>query len=108
MTFTRPTGGAVLLGLKAFVPRNVTIPAGHNVVGVGRGQVESGGWFLIRRPDAHYDLRQVVAGFSQPLVAVRTTRVSPFPNDVGAIYLGGYDARRRRTTRPGLLALTWP
>ena len=87
-------GGSVLLGLEAFVPRNAVISAGHRLVDIGRGQVEGGGWFLIRRPDAHYDLRQVVAGFSQPLVAVRTIRVSPFPNDADAIYLGGYDANK--------------
>jgi hypothetical protein len=87
-------GGSVLLGLEAFVPRNAVISAGHRLVDIGHGQVEGGGWFLIRRPDAHYDLRQVVAGFSQPLVAVRTIRVSPFPNDADAIYLGGYDANK--------------
>ena len=87
-------GRSVLLGLEAFVPRNAVISAGHRLVDIGRGQVEGGGWFLIRRPDAHYDLRQVVAGFSQPLVAVRTIRVSPFPNDADAIYLGGYDANK--------------
>jgi hypothetical protein len=86
--------GAVLLGLEAFVPRNAAIPAGHTVVDIGRGQVEGGGWFLIRRPDAHYDLRQITAGFPQPLVAVRTIRVSPFPSDADAIYFGGYDANK--------------
>jgi hypothetical protein len=62
-------GGAVLLGLMAFVPRDVPIPQGHSVVDVGYGQVESGAWYLVRRPDGHYDLRAVTADFGHPLVA---------------------------------------
>jgi len=86
-------GGAVLLGLMAFVPRNMPIPPEHGVLDVGYGQVESGGWYLVRRPDARYDLRRVAAGFSQPLVAVRTILASPFPGD-DAVYFGGYDANK--------------
>jgi hypothetical protein len=87
-------GDAVLLGLMAFVPRNAAIPAGHSVVDVGYGQVESGAWYLARRPDGHYDLHRVAAAFAQPLVATRTIRVSPFPGERDAIYFGGYDANK--------------
>jgi len=94
-------GGAVLLGLMAFVPRNAPIPPEHGVLDVGYGQVESGGWYLVRRPDARYDLRRVAAGFSQPLVAVRTILASPFPGD-DAVYFGAMTPTRRlRTTPPG-------
>jgi len=86
-------GSAVLLGLMAFVPRNAPIPPGHGVVDVGYGQVESGGWYLVRWADGHYDLHRVAAAFTQPLVAVRTIRASPFPGDDG-IYFGGYDANK--------------
>jgi hypothetical protein len=87
-------GGAVLLGLMAFVPRNAVIPAGHSVIDVGYGQVESGAWYLVRRPAGHYDLHQIAAAFTQPLVATRTIRVSPFPGESDAIYFGGYDANK--------------
>ena len=87
-------GGSVLLGLEAFVPKNAAIPAGHSTVDVGYGQVESGGWYLIRRPDAHYDLHRIAAAFTQPLVATRTIRASPFPADSERIYFGGYDANK--------------
>lgn len=87
-------GGSVLLGLEAFVPKNAAIPAGHSTVDVGYGHVESGGWYLIRRPDAHYDLHRIVAAFTQPLVATRTIRASPFPADPEGIYFGGYDANK--------------
>jgi hypothetical protein len=87
-------GDAVLLGLLAFIPRNVPIAAGHGVVDVGYGQVESGAWYLVRWPDGHYDLHQVVARFPQPLVATRTIRISPFPGDGDAIYFAGYDAAK--------------
>ena len=60
-------GGSMLLGLEAFVPRNAPIPPGHSVVDVGYGQVESGGWYLVRRPDGHYDLHRIDAAFTQPL-----------------------------------------
>jgi len=77
----------------AFVPRNAPIPPGHSVVDVGYGQVESGGWYLVRRPDARYELHRVAAAFTQKLVAVRTIRASPFPGD-DSIYFGGYDANK--------------
>ena len=86
-------GDAVLLGLEAFVPRNAPIPPGHGVVDVGYGQVESGGWYLVRRPDARYELHRVAAPLTQKLVAVRTIRASPFPGD-DSIYFAGYDANK--------------
>jgi hypothetical protein len=85
--------GVLLLGLEAFVPRNAPVPAGHSVVDVGYGALEGGGWYLVRRPDGHYDLHRVDAAFTQPLVAVRTIRFSPFRGD-GALFVGGYDANK--------------
>jgi hypothetical protein len=87
-------GGSVLLGLEAFVPRNAAIPDGHSIVNVGYGQLESGGWYLVRRPDGHYDLHRIAAAFAQPLVATRTIRASPFAGDADGIYFGGYDANK--------------
>ena len=87
-------GGAVLLGLMAFVPRDVPIPQGHSIVDVGYGQVESGAWYLVRRPDGHYDLRAVTADFGHPLVATRSIRASPFAGDGAALYFAGYDANK--------------
>jgi hypothetical protein len=87
-------GDVLLLGLMAFIPRNVLIAAGHSVVDVGYGQVESGAWYLVRWPDGHYDLHRVAASFDQPLVAARTIRASPFIGDRDAIYFAGYDANK--------------
>jgi hypothetical protein len=70
-------GNAVLLGLMAFIPRGTSIPAGHGIVDVGYGQVESGAWYLVRRPGGRYSLHQIVGPFVQPLVATRTIRLSP-------------------------------
>jgi hypothetical protein len=90
-------GNALLLGLMAFIPRNVAITTGHSVVNVGYGQVESGAWYLVRWPDGRYDLHQVVSAFAKPLVATRTIRVSPFTDDGDAIYFAGYDANKAPT-----------
>lgn len=86
-------GDAVVLGLMAFVPRDQPIPPGHKVADVGYAQVETGAWYLVRRPDARYDLHRVAADFGHPLVATRTILHSPFPNDA-ALYFGGYDANK--------------
>jgi len=96
MTRVRSPGGGdcLLIGLMAFIPRNVPITAGHSVVDVGYGQVESGAWYLVRWPDGHYDPHRVVASFDQPLVATRTIRASPFIGDRDAIYFAGYDANK--------------
>ena len=100
-------GGAVLLGVMAFVPRNAPIPPGHSVVDVGYGQVKSGGWYLVRRTDGHYDLHRVDAAFTQPLVAVRTIRASPFPGD-DSIYFGGYDANKAAAHNTAWIARATP
>jgi hypothetical protein len=84
-------GEALLIGLQAFIPRNVPIPAGHRVFEAGYAQAECGAWYLVRWPDGRYDLHQVTAAFAQPLLAVRSAAVSPFPGD-DAVYLAGYDA----------------
>jgi hypothetical protein len=86
-------GGAVLMGTMAFVPRDVPIAPGHSVADVGYGRVETGAWYLLRRPNGRYDLRRVTADFGHPLVATRTILGSPFANDA-AIYFGGYDANK--------------
>jgi len=90
-----PDGGeALLIGLEAFVPRSAPVAAGHNVVNVGYGRLEAGGWYLVRRAPGRYDLRQVIAPYGKPLVATRSIRVSPFPRGSDAVYLAGYDANK--------------
>jgi hypothetical protein len=86
-------GGSLLMGVMAFVPRTMPVGAGHTLVDVGYGQVEAGGWYLVRSPDARYALRRVTADFGHPLVAARTIAPSPFAGDA-AIYFGGYDANK--------------
>jgi hypothetical protein len=57
--------------------------------------IEGGGWFLLRHPDGRYELHQVKAvfpGIGLNLVAVRSAVPSPFPNEAGVFYVGGYDA----------------
>jgi hypothetical protein len=86
-------GGSLLMGVMAFIPRTVSAAAGHALVDVGYGQVESGGWYLVRSPDGRYALHRVTADFGHPLVSVRTIAPSPFAGD-SAIYFGGYDANK--------------
>ncbi len=86
-------GGSVLMGVMAFIPRTVPAAAGHALVDVGYGQVESGAWYLVRDPGGRYRLHQVAANFGHPLVAVRTIAASPFAGDA-AVYFGGYDANK--------------
>ena len=86
------TGDVLLIGLQAFIPRNVPIAAGHGVFDAGHAQAEGGAWYLVRWPDGHYDLHQVTAAFGHPLVAVRSALASPFPGDAGTVYFAGYDA----------------
>ena len=89
-----PNGGeALLIGLEAFVPANTPI-AGHNIVNVGYGRVEAGGWYLVRRPEGRYGLGQVGALSGRPLVATRSIRISPFPQERDALYFAGYDANK--------------
>src|SRR5215831_3404252 len=82
----------LLMGLKAFIPPRSPVPDGHRVVDIGRGRLDAGGWYLVRYPGGRYDLRSI--NTSQALVATRTIRVSPFPNDGGTLYFGGYDANK--------------
>jgi hypothetical protein len=98
MTQLRAPDGrtALAIGLEAFIPPRATLP-GHRFVDVGYGKVEAGGWYLVRRADGHYSLREVTLPApddQSPLVAVRTILPSPFPGDAQALYLGGYDANK--------------
>ena len=96
MAKVRDTGGgeALLIGLEAFVLPSAAIAAGHNVVNVGYGHLEAGGWYLVRHAPGGYDLRQVAAPSGKPVVATRSIRVSPFPRDSDALYFAGYDANK--------------
>jgi hypothetical protein len=96
MTKVRDPGGgnALLIGLEAFDPLTAPIAAGHNVVNVGYGRLEAGGWYLVRRAPGRYDLRQVIAPSGKPLVATRSIRVSPFARGDDAVYFAGYDANK--------------
>ena len=87
-------GETLLIGLEAFVRLSAPIAAGHGVVNVGYGRLEAGGWYLVRHPGGRYDLRQVAAPSGRPLVATRSIRVSPFPQERDAVYLAGYDANK--------------
>ena len=51
-------------------------------------------WDLVRRAPGRYDLRQIIAPSSKPLVATRSIRVSPFPREGDALYFAGYDANK--------------
>ena len=90
-----PAGGdALLIGIEAFIPAQAPVAAGHRVVGVGYGRLEAGGWYLVRRVNGHYDLRQVPATLESSLVAVRAIRGSPFAQQPGWVYFAGYDANK--------------
>jgi len=85
-------GDLLLMGLETFIPPRSPVPDGHRVVEIGHGRLDAGGWYLVRYPDRRYDVRSVDT--SQALVATRTIRVSPFSNDGGTLYFGGYDANK--------------
>jgi hypothetical protein len=90
-----PDGGETLLiGLEAFIPPSAPIAAGHNAVNVGYGRLEAGGWYLVRHPSGGYDLRQITTPSDRPLVATRSIRESPFPQEKDALYFAGYDANK--------------
>ena len=90
-----PGGGeALLIGLEAFIPLSAPITAGHNVVNVGYGRLEAGGWYLVRHAAGRYDLGRVVPPSERPPVATRSIRVSPFPQEKDALYFAGYDANK--------------
>jgi hypothetical protein len=91
------SGDLVLIGVHAFIPPGASIAPGHSIVDVGYGRVDSGGWHLVRHPDARYDLHRIVLPApdeTRPLLAVRTIAASPFPDDQGAFYFAGYDANK--------------
>lgn len=57
-----------------------------------------GGAYLIRYPDRSYRLKEVNGRWkpgNPMLVAVRTFALSPFPEDAGHVYFGGFDANFR-------------
>ncbi len=89
-------GDLLLMGLEAFIPARSPVSSGHSVVDVGYGRLDAGAWFLARYPGGRYELRQIVGSpaTGQALVATRTIRASPFPNDGGTIYFAGYDANK--------------
>jgi hypothetical protein len=89
-------GDLLLMGLETFIPARSPVSSGHSVVDVGYGQLDAGAWFLARYRGGHYELRQIMGAptTGQPLVATRTIRASPFPNDGSTIYLAGYDANK--------------
>ncbi len=88
-----PVGGALLLGMEAFIPPRAPRPPGHTVLDVVHG-LEAGAWYLIRDEAGQYRLRQIEVDFpriGRSLVAVRAILASPFPGD-NAVYFAGYDA----------------
>jgi hypothetical protein len=87
-------GEALLIGIEAFVPAQAQISAGHDLVNVGYGRLEAGGWYLVRRSNGHYDLRQITAGPGRALVATRSILASPFPQERDAVDFAGYDANK--------------
>jgi hypothetical protein len=89
-----PAGGeALLIGIEAFIPPRASITAGHRLVDVGYGRLEAGGWYLMRRVNGHYDLRQLPKSPGSSLVSVRAIRGSPFAQ-TGCVYFAGYDANK--------------
>jgi hypothetical protein len=59
--------------------------------------LEAGGWYLVRHPNRAYDVRQITAPSGRPLVGTRSIRVSPFPDEIGALYFAAYDANKVST-----------
>jgi hypothetical protein len=96
-------GDLLLIGIEAFIPPRAPAPSGHSIVDVGYGRLDAGGWYLIRYPDARYDLRQITASpiAGQALVATRSIASSPFPNDGGTLYFAGYDANKAAAHNTG-------
>lgn len=84
----------LLIGLEAFIPLRAPLAVGHRVATVGYGRLEAGGWYLVRRVNRHYDLRQVAPGAGAALVAVRSIRVSPYAREPGVVYFAGHDANK--------------
>jgi len=70
----------LLIGIEAFIPPRASIAAGHTLVDVGYGRLEAGRWYLVRRVNGHYDLRNLPASPGSSLVSVRAIRGSPLPS----------------------------
>jgi hypothetical protein len=85
-----PAGGtALLIGLETFLAPDAPRPAGHAV----NGDLEAGGWYLVRHGDGHYTLHRIATFLlwsQHPLVAVRDIVASPFAGDDG-VYFAGFD-----------------
>jgi poly(A) polymerase len=98
MAMVHDAGGrdALAIGIEAFIAPNSLVAEGHSVVDVGYGRLESGAWYLIRRPTGRYDLRRIapLPGHPTPMVATRSILASPFPQDGDALYFAGYDANK--------------
>jgi hypothetical protein len=88
------SGETLLIGLEAFISASAPLAAGHNFVNVGYGRLEAGGWYLVRHPSGRYDRRQIATPSDRPLVATRSIRASPFPQEKNALYFAGYDANK--------------
>jgi hypothetical protein len=89
-------GRAVLvIGFESFIPPAAAVAAGHSVVDVGYGRLESGAWYLVRNPIGDYEMRQIPPRpGGQPMIAVRSVVASPFPHDEGYVYFAGFDANK--------------
>lgn len=86
----------LLIGLEAFAGPPPP-PPGHNLVDVGYGRLDGGGWYLIRTPDGRYRLLRIVTGSPErdsSLVSIRSILPSPFHADADAVYFAGYDANK--------------
>ena len=90
-----PAGGqALLIGIEAFIPPRASIAIGHSLVDVGYRRLEAGGWYLVRRVNGHYDLRQLPASPGSNLVSVRAIRGSSFAQQADWVFFAGYDANK--------------
>ena len=86
----------LLIGVEAFIPPRAALAKGHAVVDVGYGRLESGAWYLARRPTGQYRLRRIgpIPSRPTPMVATRSILASPFPRDGDGLYFAGYDANK--------------
>jgi hypothetical protein len=101
-------GDLLLIGLEAFIPARSLAPAGHRIIDVGYGRLDAGGWYLVRYSSGRYELRQMTpaADLGRALVATRSIRVSPFPNDGSVLYFAGYDANKAPAHNTGWIFRT--
>lgn len=96
MAMVRDSQGrnVLLFGIEVFILPMSPIAAGHSVVDVGYGRLDSGAWYLVRQPTGRYDLRRIPDRPVQPMVATRSILASPFPRDGDALFFAGYDANK--------------